>query len=124
MDDYKSALIQSHKDLRVWRLSVDLAVDVYRLTDGFPKSEAYGLTSQIRRCVVSIPSNMAEGAARNTRKDYVRFLYIARASIAELQTQLSIAERLGYQENFAEIEPGIRTIFQMTNALIRSLRST
>ncbi len=84
---------QSYKDLRVWQLSVELAVAVYDLTDLFPKSELFGLTSQMRRAAVSIPSNIAEGRMRGTRKDYTHFLRIAYGSCAELATQIIISKR-------------------------------
>ena len=81
-----------HKKLDVWKYSMDLVVHVYKITSNFPKSEVYGLTSQMRRCAVSVPSNIAEGAARNSNKEYNRFLAIALGSLSELETQLLIAE--------------------------------
>ena len=83
-------------DLIVWQRSMDLSIAVYRLTEGFPRSEMYGLSSQMRRAAVSVPSNIAEGAARSTRKDFRHFVVMARGSSAELQTQLILAGRLGY----------------------------
>ena len=88
------ARIRDHKDLTIWRKSLDLVVEVYRLTRSFPKEEQYGLVSQLRRAAVSIPSNIAEGHERIHRQDYVRFLSISRGSIAEVETQVLIAERL------------------------------
>ncbi|MFC1859599.1 four helix bundle protein [Thermodesulfobacteriota bacterium] len=79
-----------HEKLEVWQRSMDLAVEIYRVTETFPKEEVYSLTSQIRRCAVSIPSNVAEGAARNSRKEFARFLYIALGSAAELATQSTL----------------------------------
>jgi len=80
-----------HKRLRVWQLGMDMAVDVYKLTETFPSGEKFGLTSQMRRCVVSIPSNISEGAARNTQKEFSNFLHIAQGSLSELDNQLELA---------------------------------
>lgn len=88
--------VKTHKDLDVWKEAVMLVKKIYELTSVFPKEEIYGLTSQIRRAVVSIPSNIAEGAARNSTKEFIQFLYIALGSCAELDTQLIIAKELGY----------------------------
>jgi len=88
--------IISYKDLLVWQKSIELVTLVYQLTDTYPKSELFGLTSQMRRAVVSIPSNIAEGKKRNTRKDFRQFLVIASGSGAELETQLIISQKLGY----------------------------
>lgn len=88
--------INSYKDLIVWQKSIDLSLQIYKLTKKFPKEELYGLTSQIRRCAVSMPSNIAEGYARNRRKEYVKFLQIAFASGAEVETQLLISRKLDY----------------------------
>lgn len=86
----------THKDLDVWKLGIDLVERTYSLTKSFPKEEIYGLTSQIRRSAVSISSNIAEGAARNSKKEFLQFLYISLGSLSELETQLIIAQRLGY----------------------------
>jgi four helix bundle protein len=88
--------VKTHKDLDVWKDGIELVKLIYNLTSSFPKEEMYGLTSQIRRSVVSIPSNIAEGAARKNKKEFVQFLYIALGSIAELETQLIISKELGY----------------------------
>ncbi len=85
-----------YRDWKVWRLAMDLAVDVYKLCAAFPQQEVYGLSSQLYRAAVSIPSNIAEGQARNSYKEFGYFLGIARGSLAELETQLMLAERLGY----------------------------
>ena len=94
----------SYRDLKVWQKSIDLAERIYRLTANFPASEIYGLSSQMRRAAVSIASNVAEGWGRRSRKEYGRFVLVARGSNDELQTQLVIAERLGFckAEQFAE----------------------
>jgi len=89
-------MAQSFRDLRVWNLSMDLTIQIYALTSDFPKHEVYGLSSQMRRAAVSIASNLAEGSARSSRRDFRQFVVIARGSNAELQTQLMIVRRLGY----------------------------
>ena len=89
-----SELIKSYRDLIVWQKSVDLCVDAYRLAKKLPKEELYALSDQIRRAAVSVPSNIAEGHARHSRKDFAHFLTIAQGSIAELETQLYLAVRM------------------------------
>ena len=86
----------THEDLDVWKLSMDLVVDIYSLTKKFPSDEKFGLISQLRRAAVSVPSNIAEGAARKSDKENLQFLYIALGSIAEIETQLLISNRLGF----------------------------
>jgi len=88
--------VQSYEDLRVWQGGIQLAEAVYDLTDSFPDSERFGLTSQLRRASVSIASNIAEGWGRGSRQDYVRFLRIARGSLYEVRTQVVIAHRVGF----------------------------
>jgi len=88
--------MMTHKDLDVWKMGLDLVERVYRITGKFPKDEQFGLTSQLRRAVVSIPSNIAEGAARSSKREYVQYLYISLGSLAEAETQLIIANRLQY----------------------------
>lgn len=92
------AKIRTHKDLLVWQKAIELVVDVYGITKDFPKDELYGLTSQIRRAAASIPANIAEGAARQTRKEFMQFIHIARGSLAELETHFIISARLMYSE--------------------------
>src|SRR3989344_4786346 len=89
-----TAITKSYKDLIVWQKGVDLSVLVYELTEQFPRDERYALTSQMRRAVVSIPSNIAEGRCRSTKKDFCNFLHIALGSAAELETQIEIARRI------------------------------
>jgi four helix bundle protein len=86
----------TYRDLKVWQRSIDLAEEIYRLTAAFPASEVYGLSSQMRRAAVSIASNIAEGWGRRSRREYSKFVLIARGSNDELQTQLVIAARLGF----------------------------
>lgn len=96
----------SYQDLKVWGKSMELVEVIYQLTMDFPREEIYGLTSQIRRCAVSIPSNIAEGSQRRSNKDFSYFLRIARGSSAELETQLLIADRLGYIKNDLKLRKG------------------
>lgn len=88
--------MNNHKDLKVWRQGIELTKIVYQLTATFPESEKYGLVSQMRRAAVSIPSNIAEGAARHSKKEFAQFLYIAMGSCAELDTQLIVSEELDF----------------------------
>ena len=113
--------MRSHRDLDVWQLAVELVEDVYAVTRRYPREELYTLTAQIRRSAVSIPSNIAEGAARNGRKEFVQFLYIALGSCAELETQLVIAKRLGYPSSEA-LFVKLERVRRMLVALIRSVR--
>ena len=97
----------THKELEVWKLGIDLVEKIYQLTKVFPKEEIYGLTAQIRRSGISIPSNIAEGAARRNTKEYVQFLYISLGSLSEIETQLIISQRLKYLDSdsiFEEVE--------------------
>ena len=97
--------IKSYRDLRVWQSGMDLVVLVYEISERFPSKEIYGLTSQIRRAVVSVPSNVAEGHTRESTKEYLHHLSIAQASLAEVETQIEIAFRLNYcvQEETSKI---------------------
>jgi four helix bundle protein len=88
--------IKSYRDLLVWHKGIDLVVESYRATTQFPKSETYGLISQIRRSATSIPANIAEGYGRGSRKDYTQFLFIAQGSLKELETHFIVAEKLSY----------------------------
>lgn len=92
-------MVESFRDLDVWRLALDLAEGVYQCTSSFPKSELFGLTAQMRRAAVSIPSNIAEGRARSSTKEFLQFLSIALGSLAELETQFELAVRLGYTDS-------------------------
>ena len=123
MDD--KIAINTYKDLIVWQKSMNLVVEVYKLTECFPRSEIYGLTSQMRRCAVSIPSNIAEGRRRGTRKDYRHFLIIAYGSGAELETQVEIAKRLPFGENldFKKVETLLNEIMRMLNKMLSALRT-
>ncbi len=111
----------THKDLEVWKKAMDLAAQVYSLTAWFPKEELYGLTSQIRRFAVSIPSNIAEGAARHSRKEFIQFLRIASGSVAELETQLLLAIRMGFIPGDSIISH-IEEVRKLLLGLLRSLK--
>ncbi|KAF5082510.1 23S rRNA-intervening sequence protein [anaerobic digester metagenome] len=112
-----------HKELDAWKLSVDLSVEVYALTNPFPKEELFGLVHQLRRAAVSVPSNIAEGCARASTKETIHFLYIALGSLAELETQLLISSRLGYVE-YSEVLMGkISKVKQVILGLIRFLKN-
>ncbi len=117
-------MASSYKDLRVWRQSVDLALEIYRETQNFPKHELYGLTSQLRRAAVSVSSNIAEGKGRSSDKELVLFLHHARGSLLEVETQLFIARELAYIEDpRAEHLLGeVENLAKALNALINSLR--
>lgn len=114
--------ISSYRDLKVWRLGVQIALAVYRVTSAFPKDELYGLTSQARRSAVSIPSNVAEGHARNSTKDYLRYLSIAGGSLAELETQLLIASELYHLSSEALDE--ILSMCEEESRMLRSLQDS
>ena len=89
-------MLKTFADLDAWKLAINLTKDIYSLTKSFPKEELFVLTSQMRRATISIPSNIAEGSSKNSPKDFVRFINIAQGSLSELQTQLIIANELGY----------------------------
>lgn len=118
-------MIKSYQDLLVWQKSMDLAVAVYTATKSFPKEETYSLTSQIRRAVVSISSNIAEGRSRNTAGEFVQFLGIAKGSIAELETQIILANRLAYLTNAQkdELISACNEVSKMLMALAKSLKN-
>ena len=118
------AEIKTHKDLEVWKKAISFVTDIYKLTNDFPASELYGLTSQIRRSAVSIPSNIAEGFARTSEKELIHFLEISRSSAAEIETQLIIAKNLDYiSESYSEINIKLVEVLKMLSALITKLKS-
>ncbi|MGS1077821.1 four helix bundle protein [Pseudoxanthomonas beigongshangi] len=110
-----------HERLEVWRDSMVLVEMAYQLSAAFPDSERFGLTAQLRRSAVSIPSNIAEGAARRSTAEYLRFLSIARGSLSELDTQQQIAVRLGFVDSSPELEPLIDRIFAKLTALMKAI---
>ena len=110
--------MKNHMDLEVWQKAIQLVEDIYKISANFPKEEIYGLTSQIRRAAVSIPSNIAEGAARQGYKEFIQFLYISLGSLSEVETQIMLAKRLSYTSNITVILQEITTIKKMLNGLI------
>jgi len=117
--------IQSHRDLKVWQLGMEIVERIYRLAEDFPPSELYGITSQMRRASVSVPANMAEGNARSSTKEYLRHLSVAVGSLAELDTFLELALRLRYAtlQDVEEIDNLLVEERRMLRGLQRSLRS-
>ena len=113
---------RKHHELHVWQEATALVKEVYRITASFPKEELYALTTQMRRAAVSIPSNIAEGAARNGNKEFVQFLSIARGFLSELETQLLIAHCLGYLKDNNDVLNRIEHVFALLGGLINSLR--
>lgn len=113
--------IKSYKELIVWQKSMKLVTMVYELSKKFPDDEKFGLTSQMRRCSVSIPSNIAEGWGRLSRKNYIQFLRISRGSLFELETQVLITKELNYINDSVIIENLIIEISKMLNSLIKKL---
>ena len=115
--------IKSHKDLIVWQKAVDLSMLIYKLTNTFPQREIYGLSSQMRRAVISIASNIAEGRARHTRKDFSHFLHMAFGAAAELETQLLIARRLSFLDDgaYEKTNSLLSEVSKMLRAMIEKL---
>jgi four helix bundle protein len=114
--------IQSFRDLRVWQIGMDVVEIVYRLTSQFPAFETYGLSNQLRRAAVSIPSNIAEGHARNSTREYLQHVSIARGSLAEVATQIEIAIRLGYIQSNDTTDP--RLNLESLSRQLTALRTT
>jgi four helix bundle protein len=116
-------MLMTYKELDVWQKAYALCLDIYQSTKDFPAEEQYGLTSQIRKAVISIPSNIAEGYGRNNLPEYIQFLYIAYGSLCELETQLLLSRDLGYQLDTEKdrLLTDISTVERMLKALIRSL---
>jgi len=112
---------RGHKDLIIWQKSMDLVEEIYQISSFFPKEEMYGLSSQIRRAIVSVPSNIAEGAGREGKKEFKKFLYIALGSISEVETQILIAKRLNYIDECDTILKKIWNIKKMIKNFIIKL---
>ncbi len=117
--------MKSHKDLIVWQKAMSFVEDIYSLTRGFPEEEKYGLSAQLRRASVSIPSNISEGAARNSKKEFEHFLYIGLGSVAEVETQLELACRLHFASDSTveTLLQNITEIRRMIQGLIGHLSS-
>jgi four helix bundle protein len=116
-------MLRNYKELKVWQKSYQLCLEMYMITKGFPKEETYGLTSQIRRAAVSVPSNIAEGYGRKTTPAYIRSLYIAYGSNCELETQVLLSGDLGYVEagRLKSLQDELGAVERMLKALIKSL---
>ncbi len=115
-------MLKSHKDIVVWQKSIELVSSIYLLTQSFPEAERFGLISQLRRASVSVPSNIAEGAARNSKKEFIQFLYISLGSLSEIETQLIIAEKLKLIDDKTEVQESVDEIRKLILGLIRSLK--
>jgi four helix bundle protein len=109
---------RAHHDLLAWQEAIRLVKAIYALTQGFPREEQFGLTSQMRRAAVSVPSNIAEGAARNSTKEFVHFLFLARGSLSELETQVVIARELGYITDSTNVDLPLDRVFKLIAGLI------
>jgi len=114
--------VNSYQDLEVWKSSIDFIGHLYRLVKQLPKEETYALSDQMRRAAVSIPSNIAEGANRNTTKEYIQFLHIALGSASEVETQMIIGQRVGYFKEIDPIQQELMQIKKMLNGLISALK--
>jgi len=121
----KTTMIKSFKELRVWQEAINLVTDVYRATQQFPKQEMYGLTDQVRRASVSVPSNIAEGQQRGSTRQYLYFLSIARGSLGEVETQIILGYRLGYinAETEKRLSDKILQVGGMLGGLMKALRA-
>jgi len=122
-DTTTNAKVSGFKDLAIWQRGVKLTEEIYRITSMFPPEEKFGLSSQLRRAAVSIPSNIAEGFTRAFASEYRQFLYVAIGSCAEVATQVTIAERLGYlkQENTDVLSDEVEQISKMIMGLIKKI---
>jgi four helix bundle protein len=111
-----------HKNLDVWKLAMECVTDIYLITKTFPLDERFGLTDQLRRAAISIPSNIAEGSSRSTKKEFVNFLYMAQGSLSEIDTQLEISLKLGYVtlEECKEVYIKLERIGKMITGLIKN----
>lgn len=116
-------MVKKYQELTVWQKAFALCLEVYRATKAFPRTELYGLTAQIRRAAVSIPSNIAEGFGRRTTPDFLRSLYIAYGSLCELETQVALAEAMAYlrSDDAANLRRSIGDVERLSKALIRTL---
>jgi four helix bundle protein len=116
-------MILSYRDLNVWQNAMNLVEDVYKITANFPKEEKYGLISQIRRCSVSIPSNISEGFMRKSTKEYIQFIYISLGSLGELDTQMEIAVRLKFMESQKDFNENLLLIRKQLYGMVKSLKT-
>jgi four helix bundle protein len=118
-------MLKNYRELKVWQKAYGFCLELYKITKRFPKEELYGLTSQIRRSAISVPSNIAEGYGRKTTQEYIRSLHIAYGSNCELETQILLAGDLGYfkTEDFEKLRKDIGEIERMLKALIKALEN-
>ena len=125
MEEGQRTRIRSYRDLKVWQKSMDLTVRTYEVTRRFPSEEKYGLVSQMRRAAASVPANIAEGRARRSTKEFIQMLGIARGSLAELETFVTLSERLGLirKETSESLLEDCAEINRMMNGLMRALSS-
>lgn len=114
---------RSHHQLRLWQESISLAKEIYQFTKTLPQDELYVLSAQMRRAALSVPCNVAEGAARTSKKEFLQFLSVARGSLSELETQVILAKELGYINDNLQIMGRIENVFGLIGGLIRSLKS-
>ncbi|MEP0007065.1 MAG: four helix bundle protein [Balneola sp.] len=117
-------MIKTFRDLKIWQQSMELVTEIYRATSSFPEEEKYGLTSQLRRSSISIPSNISEGFGRNSQGDFKRFVNISMGSLFELQTQIEVAKNLEFisKEIFENLYDHSREIERMMSSFIRTLK--
>jgi four helix bundle protein len=113
-----------HHELVAWQVSAELVGDLYKLTETFPATETYGLAGQIRRAAISVPSNIAEGAARTTKREFAHYLSMARGWLSEVDTQLTIAKQLKYIDNDEEVQQKLDRVFGLIGGLLKSIRIT
>jgi len=116
--------MKTHKDLDIWKDGIELTKKVYKLTKQFPAEELYGLVSQMRRAAVSYPSNIAEGAARSSKSEYLRFIYISLGSLSELETQILLSKELGFVQNTDNLLSDLEKIRKMTLNFIKYLKAS
>ena len=116
------SVVKTHKDLDIWKRGITFVEQIYKATANFPKEKLYGLTSQLRRAAISYPSNIAEGAARSSTKEFIKFLYISLGSLSELETQLIIADKLGHIRG-SELPEEVEALRRMTLSFIKYLKS-
>jgi four helix bundle protein len=117
-------MLRNYKDLKVWQKGYTLCLQIYEATKNFPGEERFGLSSQLRRAGVSVPSNIADGYGRKSTKEYVQFLYVSYGSICEIETQLLLARDLHYlnESSFVELNSKMREVERMLKALTKSLQ--
>ena len=116
--------MKTHKDLDIWKLGIELVEEIYKLCENYPNDERFGIVSQLKRAAISIPSNIAEGSARNSQKEFIQFCYISLGSLSEIETQLIISEKLKFlpQENLKKVLLNIETLRKKLLNFIKYLK--